>query len=268
MIWSAHISMLFNEHPYVERVQRARAAGFACVDTWWPAPDDADGLVAGVTEHGVRVAAINAYGGDLAAGDRGFLNDPSRRTETTRWFLDALDLAERLGTTMVHVLVGRALPGIPESAQRSEVASALRDCAALAHDRGITILVEALNEHDVPGYLLPTPEAAARLIDAVGSDSVRLLLDAYHVDRAGGDPVDAALGFADVIGHVHVADWPGRGPPGSGALDLWTLVERLHAVGYGGAIALEYDPRGDTPASLAFLRSAPPCAPFRPPGSG
>lgn len=123
-------------------------------------------------------------------------------------------------------------------------------------------MVEALNELDVPGYLLPTPTAAAALIDAVGSDSIRLLFDADHVARGGADPVAAVASYSDLIAHVHVADCPGRGAPGTGDLDVWSLVERLDAVGYGGAIALEYDPRGATRDSLEFLRAAPPCAPF------
>ena len=251
--YSAHISWLFREHPYLERVARARAAGFRCIETAWPAGEDHDGLAAAVERHRMRVALLNADGGDLAAGERGFLNDPARIADAERAFLRAAALAGRLGCPRVHVLLGRALAGIPERVQRAAVVRALRSCAALAAERGLTIVIEPINELDSPGYLAPTPHAAAKLIEAVGAPQVRLLFDAYHVARAGGDPLAALAPVAALVEHVQFADHPGRGAPGSGSLDLRAFRARLEALGYGGALGLEYDPHGPTEPTLRFM---------------
>jgi hydroxypyruvate isomerase len=115
------------------------------------------------------------------------------------------------------------------------------------------VVVEALNPHDAPGYLTPAPEDVVRLTQGEAG----LLLDAYHMLRSGRDPAVEARRFGDAIGHVHVADSPGRGAPGTGELDLDAFVAALGEVGYDGPIGLEYDAGGDTPSSLPAFSKDP-----------
>jgi hydroxypyruvate isomerase len=102
----------------------------------------------------------------------------------------------------------------------------------------------------------------ATLIEQVGSDAVGLLLDVYHVARAGGEPAAAIERHAALIRHVQLADFPGRGQPGTGALDIWALLQCLDANGYAGAVGLEYEPRGTIAASLQFRHDARAAALF------
>jgi hydroxypyruvate isomerase len=255
LAWSVHISWLFGELPYLERVGAARRAGFGRIETAWPEQADREGLPRAVAENGVDVALLNCPAGDTRGGERGFINDPSRREEAERGFLAAAELAERIGARNLNLLVGRALGGVGLARQRESVLGALRDCAAEAAARGLRVLIEPLNESENPGYLAPTPADAVALIEASGADGqVGLLLDVYHLACAGIEPLAAIDRFAPLIGHVQVSDWPGRGEPGSGSLDLWGILERLGACGYAGAVGLEYEPRGTTEASFAFLR--------------
>jgi hydroxypyruvate isomerase len=94
------------------------------------------------------------------------------------------------------------------------------------------------------------------LIDEAGAEAIGLLLDVYHAAVAGIDPLTAIDVHFDLIGHVQISDWPGRGPPGSGQLDLRAVLERLLSRGYTGAVGLEYDPHGPTEPTLAFLGDA------------
>jgi hydroxypyruvate isomerase len=254
LAWSVHISWLFREYPYLERVGAAHRAGFALVETAWPRASDRELLPQAVAEHGVGVALLNFPAGDVDAGERGFVNDPARREEAERAFLAAAELAGRIGARNLNLLVGRSLPGVALARQRDSVLGALRDCAAEAAARGLRILIEPLNESENPGYLAPTPADAVALIEASGADGLGLLLDVYHMACAGVEPLTAIDRFAGLIGHVQVSDWPGRGAPGSGSLDVWGILELLDARGYRGAVGLEYEPRGTTEASLAFLR--------------
>ncbi len=111
----------------------------------------------------------------------------------------------------------------------------------------MTIVVEHLNAVEVDRPLLPTPAAAAAFVERVAHPGVRLLFDAYHAAMAGLDPLEEAARVAPLIGHVQFADHPGRGAPGTGTLDLWALVDRLGALGYDGAVGLEFVPGGPTP---------------------
>lgn len=257
MRWSAHISWLFAELPYAERVGAARRAGFSAIESAWPAESggDGDALARAVAEHGVDVVLLNAAGGDVAAGERGFVNDSSRREEADAAFAAAVELARRVGAPSVNLHVGRALPDVPEARQRAAVVAALRAFARVAAGDGLRLLLEPVNAIESPGFLAPTPDAAVALIEETGADELGLLLDIYHVARAGDDPLAAIARHGERIAHVQVSDWPGRGAPGSGSLDFDAILDALAASGYRGAVGLEYDARGQTEATLATLMS-------------
>lgn len=258
--WSAHISMLYAERPYPERLGLARAAGFGWVESHWPTTaGDRDALASAATEHGLRVALVNTDGGDMAAGERGQLCDPALEELARTRFLEGVDLAERVGARSLHALVGRVPDGVADRVAWEQAEGMLRELVPEATARGVAVVIEALNPHDAPGYLTLSPEAALRLAQAVGAG---VLLDAYHAAMIGRDPAAEAARVAGGIGHVHVADCPGRGGPGTGDLDLWAFVEAIDAAGYAGPVGLEYDARGDTPASLTFLADAREPAPF------
>ncbi|HEX3909208.1 MAG TPA: TIM barrel protein [Solirubrobacteraceae bacterium] len=267
MRWSAHISWLFRERPYLERVGAARAAGFHTIESAWPEHErERAGLARAVVEQrsaaraqgkDFEVALLNCPAGDTASGERGFVNDQSRRAEAECGFGEAVELAVAIGASNLNLLVGRALPGVEESRQRAAIVDALRSFAPIAGERGLRILLEPVNAIENPGFLAPTPAAAIELIEAAGpehSEQLGLLLDLYHVARAGDDPAAAIERHRDWIGHVQISDHPGRGAPGSGELPIWDLLERLSEGGYAGAVGLEYEPRVSTEESLGFMR--------------
>lgn len=251
--WSAHLSMLFAELPVLERPAAAAAAGFSTVETRWPG-EAADAWVHAVRAAGVSVALLNADGGDIAAGDRGFLNVAALRERELARIGEALRLAADVGAPRVNVLAGRLLQDLPESRQSAELVGALREAAELAEAAAVTIVLEPINVLDVPGYLIPTATDARAVLEHVGSPRVRLLYDVYHAARGGADPITEAPLYVDVIDHVQYADCPGRGAPGTGEIDLERLLEALTHAGYAGFVGLEYDPRGDTLGSLSWLQ--------------
>jgi hydroxypyruvate isomerase len=255
MRWSAHISWLFAELPYSERVAAARDAGFTTIESAWPErAEDRAGLAAVVAEQHVDVALLNCAAGDTASGERGFVNDDSRREEAEATFAEAVELAVAIDSPNLNLLVGRALPDVPESRQRAAIVSALRSFAPLAAANGLRILLEPVNAIENPGFLAPTPDAAVQLIEQAGSDHLGLLLDLYHVARAGDSPSTAIERHRERIGHVQISDHPGRGAPGTGSLAIWELLDQLRASPYAGAVGLEYEPRGPTERTLGFMR--------------
>jgi hydroxypyruvate isomerase len=246
---SAHLTELAP----LARPAAAADAGFAMVESWWPPADDPVAWADRVTAAQVGVAAINADGGDIAAGERGFCTNPALYEHTLDAVERALALAGRVDAPVVNVLAGRRLEGVPERDQRGAAVLVLRACGDLARRHGRTIVVEPLNATDVPGYLVSTPAEAARLLDEIGHDHVRLLYDAYHAAMGGIDPMAEVGGLIDYVAHVQYADCPGRGAPGTGTLDLPAFLERLDAAGYTGAVGLEYVTGPDTLTSLADL---------------
>jgi hydroxypyruvate isomerase len=250
----ANVSLLFCEHPFLERFERAREAGFHAVEFHWHRGIDPAAIRAAVQDAGLQVALINFDGGDLAAGDRGLIADPDRCEEFRGNVPVALTLARELGCTRLNALVGKRLPTIALDRQMALARSTLAwaaDAAALSRTE---VLIEPLNTHDNGPCLVSTMALASALACATSRLNVRLQFDAYHVSRMGEDPADALLRHGSKVAHVQLADDPGRGEPGSGAIDFERLRRSLAEIGYAGWIGLEYvPPGGDTPASLDRL---------------
>ncbi|WP_232021696.1 MULTISPECIES: hydroxypyruvate isomerase family protein [Pseudonocardia] len=243
---TANCSILFPDLPITARPAAAAAAGFDAVEFWWPfersVPGDAeiDGFVTAVSDAGVVLSGLNFTGGDMAAGERGILSDPARRAE----FADNVDVAvgigERLGATGFNALYGNRLDGLDPAAQDEAAAENLALAGRAAARIGAVALLEPISGID--RYPLRTAADAVAVLDRTGSDDVRLLLDVFHLAVNGDDPAAAIDQHADRIGHVQIADAPGRGEPGTGTLPIAALVDRVVAAGYRGRISLEYRP--------------------------
>jgi hydroxypyruvate isomerase len=253
--YTVNCSILFTELPLLERPGVARAAGFEAVEFWWPfgtpTPTDADvdAFTRAIQDAGVRLTGLNFAAGDMPAGDRGILSDPAL-TAAFRDNVDvAIGIAETLGTRAFNALYGNRRDDVSPAAQ-DEVARENLAFAGRAADRiGAVVLVEPVS--GAPRYPLKTGADAVGVIDRVcaehGATNLRLLADLYHLSVNGDDVSAAITNYRDRIGHVQIADAPGRGEPGTGELPLRSYVEQLFANGYRGYIGLEYKPtRSDT----------------------
>lgn len=251
--FSAHLSMLFTELPPLARPAAAKAAGFGLVESWWPPADDRDAWAHAVDAAGVGVSCLNADGGDIAAGERGFCNLAERDDDTYRAAGAALRLAQMVGAPCVNVLPGLAAADRPYDDQIAHAAAVYRALGSMAVATNTTIVVEPINAIDVPDYLLPTADAVAAFLAVVAHPAVRMLFDVYHCARAGDDPIAQIARHAPLIGHVQYADAPGRGAPGTGDVPLADVTDALERAGYRGAIGMEYAPGGPTEPTLGFL---------------
>ena len=215
--FSAHLGTLFPELPPLERPAAAAAAGFGEVEAWWPPAPAADDWIAAVRAAGVRAVLVNADGGDLAAGERGFCNVPGREDEVLAAVRAAARVVRACGGETVNLLVGRYDPARPRGVQRDAAAEVVRAAGDEARAVGRPHRGGAPER---PRRRRPAARDARRRgrpsCEAVGHDAVRVLYDAYHAARAGLDPVAEIDRVAGLIGHVQYADSPGRGAPGTG----------------------------------------------------
>jgi hydroxypyruvate isomerase len=271
--FDVNLSILFTELPLLERPAAARAAGFDAVEFWWPwsvaVPADAevDRFATAVTDAGVRLVGLNFFAGDMPGGDRGLVSWPARRAE----FRDNVDvtvgLGERLGCRAFNALYGNRRDDATPQEQDELAVENLALAARAARRVGGTVLVEPVS--GAARYPLLTAADALAVIDRVGEDDVALLLDVYHL-AVNGDDVDTAIDTAASratgtaasretgtaagrIGHVQIADAPGRNEPGTGELDIDHHLDRIAATGYDGWVGLEYKPSGASADSFDWL---------------
>lgn len=256
----ANLSMLFTELPLAARPAAARAAGFAAVEVWWPfgsavpADTEVDGFERAVRDAGVQLVALNGFAGNMRAGDRGIVSWPGRQQE----FLDNLDvvtgLGARLGCRRFNLLYGNRIDGTVAAAQDELAVQNLAAATRVAQRAGAVVLLEPLS--GAPQYPLRTAGDVLGVLDRLPAEvagAALLLADLYHL-RVNGEDVPAVLDRVHSrIGHVQVADVPGRHEPGTGTADLDGWVRQLRRLGYQGWVGLEYVPLDTTASGLARL---------------
>ncbi|TNC22498.1 hydroxypyruvate isomerase family protein [Amycolatopsis alkalitolerans] len=257
MRYDINLSILFTELPLLRRAEAARAAGFTAVEYWWPfdtaSPGDreVDEFVRSVEDAGVSLAGLNFFAGDMAAGDRGIVSWLGREKELTDSVDIAIGIAGRLGCRTFNALYGNRVEGQDPAAQDEHALSTLDTAAVAAGRIGARLVLEPLSGAD--RYPLKTAADAFAVLDKVGRDNVLLLFDLYHLG-ANGDDLDAVIEkHIARIGHVQVADVPGRHEPGTGNLDITGYLAKLAAAGYDGYVGLEYKPSGRTEESFDWL---------------
>jgi hydroxypyruvate isomerase len=252
-VFAANLTFLWTELPFLERFAAAREAGFSQVEYMFPYEFPADAIRDRLDAAGLEQVLFNVPAGDWAAGDRGIASDPKRTDEFRAGVEQALAYAEVLEVEQLNCLAGLRLDGVGPAQQWATLVENVREAARRLADHGRRLLVEPVNTYDVPGFLIPTTDDALRLLDDVGEPNVLLQFDAYHVQRMEGDPADRLASVLDRVGHVQIADDPGRHQPGTGTIDFPALFVALGAGGYEGSIGLEYIPEPDTARSLGWL---------------
>jgi hydroxypyruvate isomerase len=251
--YSANLTMLFNEAPFVERFERAAAAGFRAVEFLFAHNVDQDAVERELARHGLELVLFDPEGGDFPAGDRGYLCDPARRDHLAKTIEDAIATARRFGCRRLNVLAGNRAEGSSDAEMRRAVVENLRRAAPHARAAGITLLVEALNTWESPRYFLDRSRLGLDIVREVGEPNVRFQYDCYHMQRMEGQLIETLTRNLEWIGHVQIADVPGRHEPGTGEVNYANVLRALDAAGYGGYVGLEYRPSGKTEDSLAWL---------------
>jgi hydroxypyruvate isomerase len=256
--FDVNCSILFAELPLTRRPEAARNAGFSGVEFWWPwdavAPSDteADAFVRSIANAGLELVSLNFHTGDMAAGERGIVSHPARTREFRENVAACVDIAARAGCTRLNAPYGLRVPGADAAEQDRVAIENLTFAARQAAAIGASVLVEAINSVDIPGFPVDTSGKALAVIEATGAGNAGFLADLYHLAKMGEDVADVLSGCREKIRHVQVADPPGRGAPGTGTLDFEPLFRQLAGQGYDGWVGLEYLPADPADSSTSF----------------
>ena len=250
--FAANLTMLFTEHAFLDRFGASAAAGFKGVEFLFPYAFEANDIAARLKQHNLELVLHNLPAGNWDAGERGIACHPDRVAEFDRGVTDAIRYAKALGVKQLNCLVGIAPQGVSREQAHATLVVNLRHAATALKTEGIRLLIEPINTYDIPGFFLNGTRQALDLIRETGSDNLFVQYDIYHMQRMEGELANTIRNNLAAIGHVQLADNPGRFEPGTGEINYPYLFALLDNIGYDGWVGCEYKPRAGTVEGLGW----------------
>jgi hydroxypyruvate isomerase len=249
MKYSACIEMLFQEVGFVERIYKAKEAGFQAVEFWLWEPKDIDAIKKAIDETGLEVAVFQS-------NMEGRMIDPRDNELYISGVKKSIETAKKLGTKHLFVMTDilqedRTVlePPYPisEEDKIKSIKTVLNTLRPIAEEAGITLLIEPLNTLvDHKGCYFSHSRPALELVREIGSKNIKVLYDVYHMQIMEGNLIRTIREYIDAIGYIHIADVPGRFQPGTGEINFKNIIKTLRELNYEGMVGFEFEPAGRT----------------------
>ena len=249
--FSVCIDALLKEYEFCDRMKRAKELGFSATEFWFWKGKDMELIERAAKENSFPIAAMCAdtfrekpsdYHGPL------YMEDTE---EFCRIAEDSVAEAKRLGVNTLIIQTGDERLDIPRDVQHANLVMNLRRVAGIYEKAGVTLVVEPLNTLvNHRGYYLSSSYEGFSIIREVDSPNVKLLYDVYHQQVTEGNLIANITQNIDLIGHIHIADVPGRGAPGTGEINYRNVFDAIEKSGYDKYIGLEYFTASPTEKSL------------------
>jgi hydroxypyruvate isomerase len=252
--FAANLSMMFQEHAFLDRFAAAAGCGFRGVEYLFPYEWPAAEIRRALDDAKLEQVLFNLPPGDWAGGERGMAALPGREKEFAASVDQAIEYARELGCHRLHAMAGIVHAGIGREEAEATYIANLRHAADVAAKHGITVLAEPINTRDMPGYFLNTSTMVRKILAAVSRPNLKLQFDIYHTQIMEGDLSERLRQNLEVIGHIQIAGSPGRHEPDVGEINYPYLFRLIDDVGYGGWVGCEYRPRASTVAGLGWAR--------------
>jgi hydroxypyruvate isomerase len=251
--FAANLTMLFNEVPFLDRFALARTAGFKAVEFLFPYAFDVQAIKSALDNNALKLALHNLPAGDWDAGERGIACLPDRVAEFRSGVAKAIEYATILGVPQLNCLAGKTPAGFDQEVLHDTFVANLQYAAGELKKAGLKLLIEPINTFDIPGFYLSKTEQGIAILDAVGADNAFLQYDIYHAQRMEGELANTIQKYLGRIGHIQLADNPGRNEPGTGEINYEYLFGLLDRLAYDGYIGCEYKPLKSTEAGLGWM---------------
>lgn len=252
--FTANLSLLFTEVELIDRFKAAKQQGFDAVEIQFPYSLSAETLRNTLDEQQLKLVLFNVDAADLLQGGEGLACVPEKRSQFRQAVAQTVEYAERLKPEAINVLPGRCLDEnrLPEYLETFK--ENLRFAAEAFSPLGIKTVFEAVNTHDMPGFILHSGSQMLAILDQLNRPDLFMQYDIYHMQMMGEKPEQFIAEHAGQIGHIQFADCPGRGQPGTGRIDFGRVFSAIETSAYTGWVGAEYKPVGATADSLNWLR--------------
>ena len=253
--FAANLTMLFTEDPFLNRFALARIGGFKAVEFLFPYPYSKEEIKTNLDTYALKLVLHNLPAGDWDAGERGIACHPDRVAEFREGVAKAIEYAKVLGVPQLNCLAGKAPAGVDSKLLHDTFVSNLKYASAELKKSNLKLLIEPINTFDIPNFYLSKTQQAIDILNEVNSSNLFVQYDIYHAQRMEGELANTMQKYLSRIGHIQLADNPGRNEPGTGEINYAHLFKLMDKIGYAGWIGCEYKPSSQTESGLGWIKA-------------
>ena len=250
--FAANLTMLFTELPFLQRFGAAAEAGFEAVEFLFPYAFAVEDIKRELDTNRLKLVLHNLPAGNWDGRERGIACLPDRVQEFRSGVATAIRYAQSLGVGQLNCLAGKVPAGVVGEVLRQTLVDNLRFAAAELRAAGLRLLIEPINTFDIPGFYLNRTQQAVEILDEIGADNLYVQYDIYHAQRMEGELGATLKKHLSRIGHIQLADNPGRNEPGTGEINYAWLFKHLDSIGYTAWVGCEYKPATTTTEGLGW----------------
>lgn len=245
---SVHIDLIYTELPYEERFAAAKRDGFDAVEFYIEGWENKD------LKKIKQLLKDNDLVMSAATGATPYsMCNPAEREQYLNHIKKLIAAAKEIDCPMLMVHTNLLDPAtnyaakvLPEEytsiTKLCAIYDVLKTIAPWGEEAGIQFVVEPLSDIAHPGYFVHDTKTCVDLVRAVGSPNVKVLYDAYHMYMEEGNISATLPKYINDIGHIHIADTPGRHEPGTGDINYHNVLKTIDSLGYDGYVAFEFYP--------------------------
>lgn len=260
--FAANLTMMYTEYDFLDRFSAAAQDGFPGVEILSPYEFSTEVLANQLKVNQLKLVLFNAKAGDSAKGEKGMACIPGREQEFRDGFFEALDYADKLACPQIHVLAGIKPAGVDYQLLLETFRNNLVWATEQAKATGTLVLIEPINNRDMPNYFLNYQAQAHEIVRSIGADNLRVQFDLYHCQIMEGDLAMKIKQYlpTGLVSHIQIAGVPERFEPNIGEINYPYLFSVIESLGYQGYIGCEYRPQiknttNGTSLGLDWLRS-------------
>lgn len=243
--FAVNVEMWFGGKSFPDKIELAAQFGFPAIEFWPYENKDIPAAAKLLKEKNVEVSRFTAWPFGKIRN-----NPASKHDDFVRKIEESCDIADQLDCSLFTVVIGDDIEGVSKAEMHAAAIRGLKMAAPACEKRKKTIIIEPMNPRNHPNHCLYGGDDAIAICKAVGSESVKINWDLYHMQIVDGDLCMRMREGWDYIGYLQLADNPGRHEPGTGEVRYTRVFQEIKALKYSGYVGLECVPKeGDLEAA-------------------
>ena len=242
---------------FEDKLLNIKNAGFDTIEFWGWSNKDISKIKDAIQKNNMKISCfcLDSKNTDIMSKIGKYMLNSGAKEKLLAISKESISVAKELGANELIATVGDSINGLSYDEQLENIKERLNYIKQIFEENKITLLVEPINRQERENYLTPNVKTVVDIVKDINSEYVKALYDVYHQAMEDDFSVSEMIEALPYIGHIHIADVPGRNEPGTGIINYNEVFKALRGNGYTGYIGAEFYAKAGESIAFEVLKS-------------